>query len=102
MLSPPQTEVFFLFLWGIVMGKVELERMLREYEPLRGVEVVHESVTRALIAPQEVTLRGVVYIGGEAMMYEAPLNLRHFSDRRDVERLIRGLFESFEIGRAHV
>jgi hypothetical protein len=75
---------------------MELERMLRQYEPLRGVEVAHESEFRAAIAPQEVVVRGIVHINGEPTAYEAGVNLDQFVDRRDVERLVRGLFESFE------
>jgi len=70
--------------------------MLREYEPLKGVQVTHESAFKAAIAPYEVVVRGIVQINGEPMAYEAPINLKQFMDRRDVERLIKGLFESFE------
>lgn len=75
----------------------ELEMMLRCYEPLKGVEVVYPSAFRQAMAPHDVTVKGIVYINGDPMAYETEINLNSFNSSRDVERLIGGLLQSFEI-----
>ena len=78
------------------MRRDELETLLRSYEPLKGVEVVYPSDLRQALAPNDVTIRGIVYINGEPLAYETEVNLNSFMSSRDVERLIGGLLESFK------
>jgi hypothetical protein len=79
------------------MTRAELERLLQSYEPLKGVSVTYPSAFRQAYAPKDVTIQGVVYVHGEPFAYETEVSLDFFNSPQDVERLIGGLMQSFEI-----
>jgi hypothetical protein len=51
------------------MRRQELEKLLRKAEPLRQIEVVHESAFREAMAPNLVMVRGTVSIYGEIIAF---------------------------------
>jgi translation elongation factor EF-G len=78
------------------MRRQELEKTLRSYEPMKGVEVHYPSTFKHAMMPNLVQVRGIVSIKGEPHMYELEVDLLSFRDRGDVEMLIKAMLSSFE------
>jgi hypothetical protein len=78
------------------MRRQELEKLLRKAEPLRQIEVVHESAFREAMAPNLVMVRGTVSLYGEIRAFETEVNLKEFRSELDVYRLAKALLSSFE------
>ena len=78
------------------MRRQELEKILRSYEPMKGVNVHYPSTFKHAMAPNLVVVQGIVSIKGEQHMYELEVDLLSFQDRSDVEMLIKALLHSFE------
>jgi len=78
------------------MRRQELEKLLRRAEPLRQIEVVHESSFREAMAPNLVLVRGTVSLYGEIRAFETEVNLKEFRSEMDVYRLAKALLSSFE------
>jgi 3-deoxy-D-manno-octulosonic acid (KDO) 8-phosphate synthase len=74
----------------------ELEKILRSYEPLKGVAVHYPDAFKHSMMPTLVVIQGIVSIKGEHHAYELEVDLRSFEDRSDVEMLIKALLHSFE------
>jgi 3-deoxy-D-manno-octulosonic acid (KDO) 8-phosphate synthase len=74
----------------------ELEKTLRSYEPMKGVEVNFPGTFKHALMPNLVILQGIVSIKGEPHMYELEVDLLSLSTREDVELLIKALLSSFE------
>jgi len=76
--------------------RVEFEKFLRSFEPLQGVQVTHESATRACLAPHMVLVKGIVHILGEPLAYETEVSLREMELEENRNRFVKALFLSFD------
>lgn len=74
----------------------ELQGFLNKYEVLRGIQVGYTSDERRVIAPQVVTLSGMVNVQGTPHLFEAELNLNEFSTRADLMLLGKRILQAFE------
>lgn len=71
----------------------EVQSFLRQFEPLRHVEV--EERSKILLAPWLVRLHGTVEIYGEPHHYETELDLKEFGGQEDLMKLAKALLISF-------
>lgn len=78
------------------MRRQELEKALRSYEPMKGVEVHYPGTFKHAMMPNLVEVRGIVSIKGEPHMYELEVDLLSLNTRDDVEMLIKAILHSFE------
>lgn len=78
------------------MRRVEVERFLRQFEPLKEVELNYESAYKEAIAPQVMTLSGCIHIYGEPLYYETEINLNDFKTGDDLIQLVKSLLLSFQ------
>ena len=76
----------------MILTAREVEKFLRQFEPLQSVTVEETSV----IAPWLVKLHGVIPIKGELHAYETELNLMEFGGAQDLMKLAGQLLKSFE------
>jgi len=76
----------------MILTAREVEKFLRQFEPLQSVAVEEVSV----LAPWLVKLHGVIPIEGELHAYEADLNLMEFGGAQDLMKLAGQLLKSFE------
>lgn len=84
------------------MVNLELQGYLRQFEPLKGVNVGYSSPEAGQIAPFLVTISGAVSLYGELHYFETELDLREIGSPRDLERLVLVLIESIERAERHV
>lgn len=78
----------------------EVERFLRQFEPLMAVSV--QSVSE-VISPWVVRVHGLVPIHGEIHAFETEVDLSEFGSAQDLVKLAEQLLRSFEaaaVGRA--
>lgn len=78
------------------MNRAILEKTLRNYPPLKGIEVIYESDFREYVAPHLVTVRGIVSIKGELMAYEVEVDLLKLNTREALDAFVKNLMLSFE------
>ena len=72
----------------------EVEKFLRQFEPLQSVVVEEQS--KLVAAPHLVRLHGLVSIHGEVHAFETDLNLLEFGGGQDLVKLAEQLLKSFE------
>lgn len=72
----------------------EVEKFLRQFEPLQSVVV--EEKSGVIIAPWLVKLHGLVSIHGEVHAFETELNLNEFGGQQDLLLLAKQILKSFE------
>lgn len=68
---------------------------------MKGVEVHWPDTLKHAIAPNLVTVQGVVSIKGEPHMYALDVDLLALQTRKDVEWLVKCLLSSFEKAETH-
>lgn len=71
----------------------EVEAFLRQFEPLKHVEV--RQTSDVIDVPYLVKLQGMVLIYGEGHAFEADLDLREFGGAEDLLKLVKQLLKSF-------
>ena len=74
----------------------ELEGYLRQFEPLKFVDVGYKSPEAEAIAPFLVTISGLVSLYGAVHRFEVDVDLREMGSGKDLERLAALLIESFD------
>lgn len=79
-----------------MLTKEELERYLNQFEALRGISVTYESEIKRSIAPQMVTLTGMVNVHGTPHLFEADINLNEFHSQKDLVRLAGAMLKAFD------
>lgn len=79
-----------------MISRVELEKALRAYEPLKGVVVSWPEPVKQALAPTLYVVSGIVSIKGEIRAYELEVDGRSFTSPSDVEMLVKALLHSFE------
>ena len=78
----------------------EVQGFLRQFEPLREVEVTERS--QIIQAPWLVRLSGSLNIYGEPHVFEADLDLKEFGRPEDLMKLAKQLLLSFAGAAQHV
>lgn len=78
------------------MRRQELEKTLRSYEPMKGVEVHYPGTFKHAMMPNLVVVQGTVSIKGELHAYELEVDLLSLQTREDVEMLVKAILHSFE------
>lgn len=78
------------------MRRVELEKVLRSYEPMKGVSVEWPDALTHALCPTIYVIKGIVSIQGEPHAYELEIDGRTLDTRADVEMLVKALLSSFE------
>lgn len=73
----------------------EVEAFLRQFEPLKHVEV--DQASDVIDVPYLVRLHGLVMIYGEGHAFEADLDLREFGGAEDLLKLAQQLLKSFAV-----
>lgn len=71
----------------------EVQSYLRQFEPLREIEVSPQS--DVVFAPNLVRIHGLVAIYGEPHAFEADLDLLEFGGEQDLLKLAGQLLKSF-------
>lgn len=79
-----------------MLSRSELKSFLRQFDFLRGIDVVHENDVKASLAPQVVLLTGVVSVSGEPHWFETEINLNEFQSVDDLMRLVGSIKVAFE------
>lgn len=78
------------------MNRQQLQEHLRSFEPMKGVEVHWPDMVKHALAPNLVTVQGIVSVKGEPHMYALDVDLLSLKTREDVEWLVKALLSSFE------
>lgn len=73
----------------------EVQAFLRQFEPLKHVEV--DQVSDLIDIPYLVRVHGLVMIYGEGHAFEAELDLREFGNSEDLIKLAQQLLKSFAV-----
>lgn len=71
----------------------EVQNFLRQFEPLKHVEVVPQSAF--VIAPNLVKVKGSLLIYGEPFGFETDLDLNEFGGSEDLLKLAQQFMKSF-------
>jgi hypothetical protein len=71
----------------------EVQAFLRQFEPLREVEV--DELSEIIDTPWLVKVHGAAVIYGEPHAFEAELDLRQFGGAEDLMKLVEQLLKSF-------
>jgi hypothetical protein len=74
----------------------ELEGYLRQFEPLKYVDVGYKSPEAEAIAPFLVTISGLVSLYGAVHRFEVDVDLRKMGSGKDLQLLAAVLIESFD------
>jgi hypothetical protein len=73
-----------------------LQKYLRQFEPLKQVEVGYRSTVQESFAPYLVLVHGLVSINGNICQYEAEIDMRDMNGPGDLERLAGMIIQSFD------
>lgn len=79
-----------------MLTRDQLQAYLNQFEALRGISVEYESELKKSIAPQVVTLTGMVNIHGTPHLFEAEINLVEFQSQKDLVRLAGAMLKAFD------
>jgi hypothetical protein len=74
----------------------ELESFLRQFEPLKYVDVGYKSPELSALAPFLVTVAGNVSLHGVIHRFEADVDLRELGSPGDLERLVALILAAIE------
>jgi|GEM_PF-6462438 hypothetical protein len=78
------------------MIKEELQKYLRQFEPLRNSTVGYKTREQEMLAPYLVQVSGVVNVNDQLTAYETEVNLLEFGSPNDLERFVKVLLKSFD------
>lgn len=78
------------------MIKEELQKYLRQFEPLKNCSVGYKSPEMEAIAPYLVQVKGVINVNDQLTAYETEVNLLEFGSPHDLERFVKVLLKSFD------
>lgn len=79
------------------MFDVALQKYLRQFEPLKEVQVGYRSEIQGQLAPFLVLVHGFINLHGHVHQYEVDVDMREMNGPRDLERLAGMLIQSFEL-----
>jgi hypothetical protein len=79
------------------MFDVALQKYLRQFEPLKSVQVGYRSEMQGQLAPFLVLVHGFISLHGHIHQYEVEVDMREMHGPRDLERLAGMLIQSFEL-----
>jgi hypothetical protein len=79
------------------MFDVALQKYLRQFEPLKSVQVGYRSEMQGQLAPFLVLVHGFINLHGKVHQYEVDVDMREMNGPRDLERLAGMLIQSFEL-----
>lgn len=75
----------------------ELQSFLQGHEQLKNCSCGYSSLEAESIAPFLITLSGWILIYGQPHFYETQVDIREFTNGKDLDRLVKLLIESFEM-----
>ena len=78
----------------------EVQAFLRQFEPLREVNV--DETSQFVYAPWHVKVYGTVLVYGEPHAFETELDLREFGGQEDLMKLAKQLLYAFAGAAEHV
>jgi len=78
----------------------EVQAFLRQFEPLREVNV--DETSQVVFAPWHVKVYGTVLVYGEPHAFETELDLREFGGQEDLMKLAKQLLYAFAGAAEHV
>lgn len=84
------------FFYRESMIKEELQKYLRQFEPLKNCTVGYKSREAEFLAPYLVQVKGLLNINDQITAYETEVNLLEFGSPHDLERFVKVLLKSFD------